>query len=298
MTNSLTTAGKWTFFYTNMVLDSDSALSFSQSVKTVINRNVNVLISNKWSYKYMVTVYSDKDESDSELSNKTDFDNVLLLNYTYAALAPYRDRLKYVAANFIDESNLWCAFTEQLSSKFINLNTIYRSNKLNKNLLPYILAVSTPASSAYLHNILDTSNFSSLPIFLSDRSYSQAAVKSGLQQLHNDKILMYPSRTDDLNSILDTIVQEEVRVAHLFKNQHFLYLPFKLRPPPKIKLNKYIDWELYRIKRIRDTCLWTPYFHSTPLIVADNETTIYLSSNHPALTFNCLKSPHLPFFLN
>lgn len=106
MENSLTTAGKWTFFYSNMVLDSDSMLNFTQSIKSVINRNVNVLISNKWSYKYMVTVYSEKDESASELNQLTDFDNVVLFNYSYAALAPYRDRLKYVAANFIDETNL------------------------------------------------------------------------------------------------------------------------------------------------------------------------------------------------
>lgn len=244
----------------------------------------------------MVTVYSEQDEIDAKLSKQTDFDNVVLFNYSYAALAPYRDRLKYVAANFIDETNLWCAFAEQRSTQFINTGLLYRSNKLSKNLLPYILAVSTPASSAYLHNLIETANFSALPTFSSDHHFSLAAVKHGLQQLHNDMVLSYPARTDDLNNILDIIVQEEVRIAHLFKNKIFVYLPFKLRPPVKIKVNKYIDWELYRIRRIRDTCVWTPYFHSTPLIVADDATTIYLSNNYPALTYNCLKT-HQHFLL-
>lgn len=296
MENSLTTAGKWTFFYTNMVLDSASMLTFTQSIKTVINRNVNVLISNKWSYKYMVTIYSEKDEGDAELSKQTDFDNVVLFNYSYAALAPYRDRLKYVAANFIDETNLWCAFAEQLSTQFVNESLRYRSNKLSKNLLPYILAVATPASSAYLHNVIRTAEFSALPVFASDRQFSIAAVKRGLQQLHNDHVLMYPSRTDDLNVVFDEIVQEEIRVTHLFKSSLFIYLPFKLRPPIKIKQNKYIDWELYRTRRKRDTCTWTPYFHSTPLIVADDATTIYVSVDYPALTYNCLKT-HYGFIL-
>lgn len=290
------TAGKWTFFYTNMVLDSASMINFVQSVKSVINRNVNVLISNKWSYKYMVTSFSEKDESAAELGKFTDFDNVVLFNYSYAALAPYRDKLKYIAANFIDETNLMCAFAQQLSAQFINKSVLYKSNKLNKKLLPYVLAVSTPASSAYLNNVLETAEFSALPIFASDRQFSVAAIKHGLQQLHNDHILMYPSRTDDLNNVLDMIVQEEIRVAHIFKTKLFIYLPYKLRPPAKIKLNKYIDWELYRIRRLRDTCVWTPYFHSTPLIVSDDATTIYLSSNYPALTYNCLKTTH-SFFL-
>lgn len=299
MAYSRSAPGKWTFYYTNLGLNLQSFQEFRERVKSVLGFSVNVLVSNKWQYKCMVTSKNQRDIEESYLSDKSDWNNLVLFNYSYSDLYKYRHKIKYVSANFLDETNLKFADTSITSTTFMDKLLCYE-NGLPKRIVPYITVITAPPSASMFPAIINDpdSKVAYLTTIHYGEQFELAAIKNVLQQAATGKLIVYPSSSECFYNIMDKILREEIRVSHVFKYNSFIYLPFKKRPIDQMGTPKYISWEIYRSMRLKELdSHWAPYFHSASnLLNADEDTTVFIGSNHPDISYNCLKS-RLAFYL-
>lgn len=316
---------KYTFYYTNLAFDypklqnaintipefnvnintmSGTSSAAAASTSRTGNVPIKIFMSNQWQYKFML-VGSGATEDSSDLKKVTNWQNTLLLNFTTEELSDYMHLIVHIGSNYIDERNLnLISNAHSKSLKLLSSEFLYQNESISKYYSPYNLYLDSDTMFSNDNTIYTRDEedifYTNGELFNKNKEYEIDTIKCALQRVYSQKHrLVYYSSTRKLNSLFDTLLQEQYRLNFLFNSVDtmssrteaiIVHVPNIFTPHLNIKLKKYIQWELYRIERLKTTIKWVPFINTQNLITYKFKQFIGLNKHHFSLNYTCLKT--------
>lgn len=283
--------GGYTFYYTNTGLSKESLVFFKTRIKSILGSDVTVHISDSWKYKSHLIYGVEKFDPESVKN----WNKIVLFNFTYKELSNYLYKVRFVAANYIDDKNIG------LIASATSLNTVslpkFQFLPVSNITIPYNIVKRNGHFEFDEPESTLTKDFDVVSVIESN-SYKLAAVKSALiDSSKSQSRIMFIMNTFTLDCILYDIVLEDERAAWIFETRPYFRVNNPPRPPITIK--KYFELEECRRKRDMVLSVWVPYIHKTtrPFIKPSNMYISIVSLHNISLSYTLMKCKNLDYLI-
>lgn len=277
------------FIYTNKGFDKDSFEGFKMYLNSVVGGPCSVFVSDSWSYKPMISNASFEKFDFGDVSN---WQKSVFFNFSFEEIAPHLEKIKWLAGNFVNETNIEI-FDHCRRESHIDTQITFSPNVFRTVVQPYYISI-------------DKGRFTIIGAFSADKMYSSFLIDSSVEdyligELKKCMQMAYSKKCGEIFMMYDTLtiayglskiaIEEEI-IQRLFNLGHVVYLSYRPTITYPMTIAKFIKFELFRHRR-GGFRMWVPYLHISSFLTPSTYLSLSaicgLDINY-TLT-SCLDSP-------